>query len=210
MPLNWKCPSPLSPRSRAARSRRALGLVLALVACDEATPTSREAACMRYCEKLDLCDERTDRAGCVERCGDDRIRSDAYFAARASCVEARSCNLWWSEVDVMGVDVCDRPAAECTLNDCTSDTLAEAVRVPAQTAYCGRVASKLNACDPALLPVEAEAHCLALAPTLSELFLGAMQECIELPCERVATCVAAVRDRFNTDLTFTPTMSVPR
>lgn len=209
-PMQLKPKYPSSHPSTFLRVLRAgCLLALALPACDDKSVTPRDEACMRYCEKLDLCDDRTDRAGCVQRCGEDRVRSDAYFRARANCVETRSCNLWQGEVDVMGRDTCELPAPMCKLDDCVSDTLAAADPTPDEKTYCGQVTSKLGACDNRLVPADVEARCLALAPTLSRDYLEAMLDCIALPCEQVTSCLERVLDRFNTDLTFTPIVSAP-
>ena len=163
---------------------------------------------MRYCDKLDVCDDETDRSGCVQKCTDDAIRADAYFEARASCVEERSCNLWWREVTTMGVDDCDETKDTCSLDDCTKDTLAARPASDEERAYCGQVVSKLNAARRSRT-ADVERRCLSLAPTLSSGYLAAWQQCVALPCEQLPTCIEAVLDRFNTDLTFMPIMSVP-
>lgn len=180
----------------------ALALFGALHGCDDGAPAPRDVSCSRFCDKLELCDDATDVAGCEQHCTAQRVRSDAYLEARASCAEARSCNTFTNDIGVMGEDMCGRE--ECTLNDCTSDDLAHRPRTSAQQSYCASITSKLKACDPSIAPAQLEGHCLELVPTLSDEYLTLVASCIEGDCSQVRACVRGAADRYNTDVTPAP------
>lgn len=192
-------------KSRIAAS--VLGLGLFLSACDDGLSEARSEACRSYCEKLEVCDDRTDVSGCVQHCANQLVRSDAFLAARATCAERGSCNSFQGEVGAMGEDSC-RTGSRCALNDCTGDELAMQRPSNAQVTYCASVVNKLNACDRTLEPPTLEAHCLELVPTLSEGFLAAVQACIESDCSQVQPCLARASDQYNTELSLYPNKSL--
>jgi hypothetical protein len=195
----------IGPSRRVARASGALSalwLLAGLHGCDDGAPLPRDVSCARFCEKLELCDDATDVAGCEQHCSGQRVRSDAYLEARAQCAEARSCNTFTKDIGVMGEDLCGRE--ECTLNDCTSDDLAHRPRTSTQQSYCASITSKLKACDPSIEPALLEGHCLELVPTLSDEYLGLVSGCIEGDCSQVRACVRSAADRYNTDVTPAP------
>ena len=177
-------------------------LVMGVAGCDDGAVGTREQACRTFCEKLESCDDRTDLDGCIRGCGLEKTRSDAYLAARTICVRESSCNVWTGEVGAMGEDVC--LGDDCNLNDCTSDTLASQTPSGDEIAYCGRVVSKLNACDHALTPAALESNCLQLVPSLSRSYLEQVQNCIEVDCGQVRPCLDRVGDLFNTNISMYP------
>lgn len=185
-----------------------LAIALLLAGCDDDTVTSRELVCQSFCNKLESCDDHTDVEGCVRACDEEKTRSDAFLVARSSCVEEASCNVWRGEVGAMGEDICS-DGEGCKLNDCTSDALASQMPSSDEATYCGRVVSKLNACDHGLVPSELETNCLQLVPSLSTAYLREVQRCIEVDCEQVRACLDRVGDLFNTDISMYPSQSSP-
>jgi hypothetical protein len=188
------------------------GLVMSVVVfsvslsgCDDGVAGS-SASCHAYCNKLELCDDSTDVLGCEQKCTQQRVRSDGYLAARASCADKLSCNIFDGEVSGMGEDKC-ASGQLCKLNDCTANELAMQKLTVDQMAYCTRVVTKLNACDRTLDTDTLQTHCLDLAPTLSAAYLEADSTCIEGDCAQVASCLQRAGDRFETDLSLYPGVS---
>lgn len=171
-------------------------------ACDDGRAENREAKCQEYCDKLELCDDRTDLNGCERRCVEESTRSDDYMAARTQCASERSCNVWIGEVGVMGEDTCTDDS--CQLNDCTADELARRELTKSERTYCEGLVSKLNACDHSMTTAVLEARCHELVPALSQRYLDQIQGCIEVDCSQVKACLEAVRDRFNTEISVYP------
>lgn len=186
----------------AARACLLAALALSLVACggDGIAQVSTES-CRDYCEKLEICDNRTDLDGCARMCSEQRVRSDIYLGARATCIVQGSCNQWLDKIGTMGEEKCD--ADDCYLNDCTDDALsgqkADAARV-----YCTRNISKLRACDMTIDVAALDARCLRLYPTLSDVYLSEIQACVETECSNVRPCLDDLEDRRNTELTIYP------
>ena len=176
-------------------------------ACDDGQATSRKSECQEFCEKLELCDDRTDLSGCERRCMEENTRSDAYMAARTQCANERSCNIWVSEVGVMGEDTCSDDS--CQLNDCTDDALASRELTKGERMYCERLVSKLNACDHSMTTAALEDRCHELVPALSTKYLDQIQGCIEVDCSEVKSCLELARDRFNTEISVYPQASHP-
>jgi hypothetical protein len=171
--------------------------------CDDGAIGGRSGSCSAFCDKLEICDERTDVSGCEQHCSEQLVRSDEYLEARSRCAEARSCNTFASEVGAMGEDLCGR-GEECSLNDCTSDALARRPATPVEMSYCASITSKLKACDATIEPAVLEGHCLELVPTLSDGYLELVQSCIQGDCSQVRACLRSAADRFNTDVTPAP------
>ena len=168
--------------------------------CDDGALGDRAESCSAYCQKLEVCDDRTDVSGCEQHCEQQLVRSDEYLRARARCAEARSCNTFAREIGSMGEDLCG-VGDECTLNDCTSDDLARRPPSASESSYCASMTSKLKACDGTIEAPVLERHCLELVPTLSADYLELVQSCIQGDCTQVKQCLRSAADRFNTELT---------
>jgi hypothetical protein len=182
-----------------------LGLVLP--GCDDGID-GRTESCRAYCVKLEQCDDATDVAGCEQGCAAQLVRSEAYIAARATCADKLSCNLFAGEVSTMGDDHC-ASGDRCELNDCTGDELARQKPTSGEQSYCTRVVTKLNACDRTLLVASLETHCLDLVPTLSDGYQQEVLGCIEADCDQVVSCLRRAADRYDTDLSLYPDPLVP-
>jgi hypothetical protein len=176
-----------------------------LLGCDDGVAGS-SASCRAYCDKLELCDDATDVLGCEQKCSEQRVRSEAYLSARATCADKLSCNVFGGELSGMGEDRC-ASGESCKLNDCTENELALRKLTPDQMAYCTRVVTKLNACDRTLETTLLQTHCLDLAPTLSDAYLGEVSTCIEGDCAQVVSCLQRTADRYNTNLSLYPDSS---
>jgi hypothetical protein len=171
-------------------------------ACDDGSSSS-SASCREYCNKLEVCDDTTDLAGCEVMCNAQRVRSEAYLSIRATCTGELSCNVWQGEIGLMGEDIC-ASGERCELNQCVNDGLYELPKSTDQESYCSRVANKLNACDRTLLVPDLTMHCSDLVGTLSPQYLEEMSNCIEADCAQVVSCLKRAADRFDTDLTMYP------
>lgn len=171
--------------------------------CDGGGLGGRSVSCRDYCAKLELCDDRTDQAGCEEHCDQQRVRSEEYLEVRASCVQSRSCNIFSGELGPMGEDLC-RGDTSCVVNDCTNDAIALRARTTAEESYCSTLASKLNACDRSVEPPVLTGRCLELMPTLSSEYLELVEGCVQGDCSQVQSCLRSVADRYNTDVTPAP------
>jgi hypothetical protein len=198
--IDWRATQKLLAPAALSTLCIALG---ASEGCDDGELGQRVASCDVFCQKLEVCDDRTDVAGCRQHCSEQLVRSDEYLAARARCAEARSCNTFEREVGVMGEDLC-RSADECSLNDCTSDELSRRTRTAVETSYCSTITNKLKACDGAIESAVLEGHCLELIPTLSQEYLEVVQGCIQGDCTQVRQCLRSAADRFNTVVTPAP------
>lgn len=194
---------PQEIRMNPRNGRLMLLLWLALAGCDDGRVAERQVGCRDYCAKLELCDDRTDLAGCERRCAEERIRSDEYMTARAQCANDSSCNTWAGEVGLMGEDVCSG-SESCQLDDCTADELARIALTNGQQSYCEQVVSKLNACDRTASVSALTSHCEEQVPALSQTYLQQIKGCIELECGQVKTCLDTVGDQFNTDISLYP------
>lgn len=202
---------PLFPKVRQLRlAARGGSVTLVLLAsalllgsfesCDDGALGDRAESCGVYCDKLEICDDRTDVAGCEQLCMQQLVRSDEYLRARARCASARSCNTFAREIGTMGEDLCGS-ADECTLNDCTSDDLARRPPSPIESSYCASITSKLKACEGTIESAGLERHCLEIVPTLSADYLELVQSCIQGDCAQVRQCLRSAADRYNTGLT---------
>jgi hypothetical protein len=178
----------------------ASALIGSFEGCDDGALGERSESCSVYCEKLEVCDDGTDVAGCEQHCMQQVVRSDAYLRARARCAEARSCNTFAREIGSMGEDLCGT-GDECTLNDCTSDDLARRPPSAIESSYCASITSKLKACDGTIESAVLERHCIELVPTLADDYLELAQSCIQGDCTQVKQCLRSAADRFNTELT---------
>lgn len=187
----------------------ALAVSMGIVSCDDGALAPRAESCSKFCDKLELCDDRTDLAGCEKNCGAEIVRSDEYLSARASCAAERSCNTFAQEVGVMGEDLC-RGNDDCALNDCTSDTLARRTRTSTEQSYCSSLSNKLGACDTTIDTSLLGQRCLGLIATLSDEYLTEVQKCVEGTCTQVKDCLRGAADRFNTDLTPAPDSWIAR
>lgn len=177
--------------------------VAATAGCDDGSLGARSGSCRDYCAKLELCDDRTDQAGCEARCEQQRVRSEEYIEVRATCVQSRSCNTFSGELGGMGEDLC-RGDPSCVVNDCTNDEIALRARTTAEESYCSTLASKLNACDRSVEPAVLAGRCLEIMPTLSSEYLELVEGCVQGDCSQVQTCLRSVADRYNTDVTPAP------
>lgn len=178
-----------------------LGGLLA-TACDDGSLSS-SASCRDYCNKLEVCDDTTDLAGCESMCNAQRVRSDAYLAIRAQCTGKLSCNVFQGEVGLMGEDIC-ASGGRCELNQCIDDGLYDLPKSTDQESYCSTASSKLNACDRTLDVSTISMHCLDLVGTLSKQYLDDMSTCIQGECAQVVSCLKRAADRFDTDLSMYP------
>ena len=176
--------------------------------CDRSDDESEQSQqCGRFCDLLERCDDGTDVLDCRRHCEADEVRSDAYFRSRADCAAEQSCNLWVSEVDSQGDDVCS--GDECNLNECIERSLRDEKLSAAQERSCEVVSSMLSACDRSLKSAEVADECERIAPRLSQNYLADSEACVLSECSEIEPCLSDLADRFGTELrvysgTFTP------
>jgi hypothetical protein len=172
-------------------------LCFALAACDEGEVSVSQKSCEQLCAKLELCNDATDVPGCEQRCKAEVVRSDAYFSARARCVDQLSCNHLVTELGTSGENVCK---TDCQVLDCVDDALAAQKHSQDTEDLCFRSSNKLVACDPMLESADLAAGCMELAPGLSGDYLEESGDCVDLACERISACLNETADRYDTEL----------
>jgi hypothetical protein len=172
-------------------------LVLSL-GCGSHKLSSGERACKQVCKKLEVCNDATDVPGCEDTCTGETFRSDAYFAAKARCVDTLACNHLTGELDTSGQDTCT--GAGCQVEDCIDDGLASQKPSPDDSDLCSRMSNKLSACDRTLGAAELEEQCMAVVHGMSDDYLTESTMCIDLACDAISTCLDQTADRYNTTL----------
>jgi hypothetical protein len=177
--------------------RVSCALVVALIACDEGEVPVSHKSCKQLCAKLELCNDATDVPGCEQRCRGEVVRSDAYFKARAQCVDRLSCNHLVTELGTSGEDICK---GDCQVQDCVDDSLASDRGSQDMEDLCLRSSNKLAACDKTLKSADLAASCMDLAPGMSEDYLDESSACVDEACERIDICLTETADRYDTSL----------
>jgi hypothetical protein len=173
-------------------------LCFVLAACDEGeTASASQESCKQLCAKLEVCNDATDVPGCEQHCTAEVVRSDAYFHARARCVDRLSCNHLVTELGTSGESTC---TSDCQVEDCVDDALASEGNSQEMEELCLRTSTKLAACDHGADASAIAASCMDLAPAMSADYREESGACIDLACERIDSCLAETADRYNTDL----------
>jgi hypothetical protein len=191
-------------KQRAASGRRMLlsflGIACLLGAgCDQSEEGSEQSrSCARFCDQLEKCDDGTDLLDCRRHCESDEVRSQVYFRERADCSVDLSCNLWMSEVDSQGDDVCT--GEECNLNECVDRALRDEQLSEAQDRSCKVISSVLSKCDAAPTAAAVNDECERIAPLLSQNYLEDSEACVLSECNKIEPCLSELADFHGTEL----------
>lgn len=191
---------------RAARGLCLATLILGQSGCDRSEPESaRTGHCASFCQALETCDDGTDLLDCKTHCGDDDVRSDRYFQARAQCAK-ESCNLWVDEVDSQGDDQCT--GDDCFLIGCIDHELAEVKLTEPEQRACNVMGTALSNCDSALDSKAIASECKRISPSLSPGYRDDSQLCAESACAEIQSCIDDLAEQYDTDLkVFTGTVT---
>lgn len=187
---------------RYAGEWAALTLVV-LTGCDRTDDgASFRRSCAAFCNRLESCDDDTDRSECVDECLQREFVSGAFVSARAQCSETLSCNLWQAEVDSQGVDACT--GADCELQACVRDAVDDLELSPAAEEQCADLASKIVACDRSGSTRDFSDHCESVTPLLSESYLQESHECVRAQCFEIQSCLGDLAKDYDADIRIVP------
>lgn len=188
---------PLRAFGSAARLFAMANAAIVFAAGCDKTADGRVSECAAFCEKAEICDDRTDLSGCRDACVAQTFRSEGYLATRAQCAADLSCNHWIGEITSNGADDC---RGECALAACVEKRIkAEMLPDPLEK-ICQRTSNKLATCDSSLDVQLVLRECRAVAPSVSPEYLTASDDCIALPCTQISACLGDLADRYDADV----------
>jgi hypothetical protein len=173
-----------------------VGIALVLApACDSGDSGRRSSACSSFCQKLEVCDDRSDLSGCEDACLAQKYRSDAYLDTRAQCADL-SCNHWAAQVTSDGEDSC---RSNCALIDCVEDKLQNITEAAGQTKLCDEVTSKLTTCNNKLDGDAVRDACHNFVVAVSDQFATESRDCVLVQaCSEIVRCIDKLADKNDT------------
>lgn len=157
--------------------------------CDDGRAVPfREHKCNEICARYEMCNDETDLTDCQSACSAESFRSDVFFDMKAQCVNGLSCNR---------LEERDESAA---LADCIRDDLRDKQLSSSMWEMCRDLANKLAACVSTVDPSALQESCESIAVTLSSEYVVASQDCTQLRCAEISSCLSELADAYDTNV----------